>query len=139
MLLLVAVLAVAGAAQARLERSAYSADLRSCKYDRADAGEWLLANADLDCDRALSPHEIHVLRSNMLYWYEKLISSLHPQSDIIRHCDYDGDGAVSAEDFDRALPTCLHTCEDLATFYYYIIDRANFIDYAPDKDAEKCT
>lgn len=124
---------------AKIPRHKLPLELQRCKYNRNDAIDCVLKYGDGDHDRYLCPEEIAQLKKAQLHVWERVISYLHPSSDIMDHCDADRDGAVSEADFDKSIRTCLHTCEDLTTFFEYICLRADasIPPYVPKK--VKCT
>ena len=122
-------LAVVALTSCKVPRSKYTDDLRNCKYDRNDAIDCVQKYGDSNHDRLLTPDEIIVLKREMFYIWEKAVLLLHPQDDIMDHCDHDRDGVISERDFDESFNTCLHTCADVTDFNYYICDRAKKWNY----------
>lgn len=120
-------------AVAKLPRSRYNEDLANCPRDRNEAIDCILKYGDANHDRLIDSREIRILKDGVLYWYENWYDQLHPNDEIMKKCDHDGDGLVSERDFDNSLDTCLCKCEGVIDLMSRICDRAAANNYKPPR------
>lgn len=118
---------------AKLPRSMYNNDLATCARDRNEAIDCILKYGDADHDKRIDSREIRILKDGVLYWYENWYDALHPNDEIMKKCDRDGDGFVSEQDFDNSLDTCLCKCEGVLDLMARICDRAAANNYKPPR------
>lgn len=117
-----------------------SEDVRTCAYSREEALREARIYGDVDLDNRLCTAEISLYKANTLYFYERWLLALHPNNNIMNHCDIDRDGYITEEDFANSLDTCLHTCDDITTFFEYFLQRSARNNYVkPGPEAVDCT
>ena len=117
-----------------------SEDVRHCAYKREEALRLARIYGDVDLDNRLCSAEISLYKANTLYFYERWLLALHPNNNIMDHCDIDQDGYITEEDFANSLDTCLHTCDDITTFFEYFLQRSARNNYVkPGPAAVDCT
>lgn len=112
-----------------------SKDVLTCAYSRDEAMREARIYGDVDLDNRLCTAEISLYKANTLYFYERWLLALHPNSNIMDHCDIDRDGYITEEDFANSLDTCLHTCDDITTFFEYFLQRSarnNYVKPPPE-------
>ena len=97
----------------------------SCAHSRADGYECISRYGDLDGDGLLTRDEIDVLRARSLHYYERALGWIAGETTdtVMLHCDYDGDGVISASDFYASTKTCLRDCNAVESLFEYIFDR----------------
>lgn len=107
-----------------MSRSKHEADIASfenCKYQRLDAIAWMDKGFDMNGDGSLDMHECIQARKYYLKWWERPVAE--SCDTVFLHCDCDGDGLITQEDFERAVFTCLRNCETVMTIDKYIASR----------------
>lgn len=111
----------------------YSDDLKQCEFKRDDTIACMIKYGDINEDRKLDVEEIGIMKKNMLYFYEKFVALLHPDSEIMEHCDYNRDGFIDEDDFYKSYKTCMPFCFSVTDFNYYICSRAEYANYQKPK------
>jgi hypothetical protein len=132
------VLCCAALASARLSEP--TADVRDCDYSRGEALKLARLYGDVDRDNRLCTAEISLYKHKTLYFYERWLLALHPNSNIMAHCDLDGDGFITQDEFENSYDTCLHTCEDITMFFQYFLERSERSGYVkPPPETVDCS
>ena len=103
------------------ERCEHESDFESA---RADSLVCLHKYADVNRDGKICAAEIDAVRSVVLWPWEKLIGLAHPTSEMMERCDYDGDGFISASDFQKTIGNCIATCAAIRNLFGYVCSRA---------------
>ena len=96
-----------------------------CTQSREDAKECLLKYVDIDKNKQIDQNEIDAARSRNLYFYEKALAWIvaTDNTEIMRKCDFNKNGVITLDDFEKSKGTCLSKCESIAKLFYYVCDR----------------
>lgn len=101
-----------------------------CEHQREDAIECAQRYGDRNHDRLISSDEVDWMRSHYLSKVERTLVwiaekfGLDTTREVMEKCDYDGDGAISEEDFALTRDTCLKNCDRVSKLFHFICDRA---------------
>lgn len=105
-------------------------DFETCAHKRSDAIDCGLRYADTNHDGYVTPEEIEAVKRRYLSpivlataWVLEKIG-VEGTATIMQKCDFDKDGRISRDDFERSIGTCLATCKKVNTLFSIICDRA---------------
>lgn len=107
-----------------MTRGKHQADLDSfkdCPYQREDVLKAFHRGFDIDGSGKIEFDECKKARKYYLSWPERLVAE--PCETVFRHCDCDGDGSISPEDFLNSKFTCLRNCETIVMANHFIVSR----------------
>lgn len=107
-----------------MTRSAHQADLdsfKTCPYQRADVLQAFHKGFDINQNGRIEFDECEKARKYYLTWYERAVAE--PCETVFRHCDCDGDGGITPEDFLNAQFTCLRNCDTIVMANHFIVSR----------------
>lgn len=85
-----------------------------CSVHREDVIVLAATYFDVNNDELLSKKELEHAWNRLLYWYERIATMtpwVESASDIINHCDADGDEKLSLKDYYETRDHCLNSCE----------------------------
>ena len=79
-------------------------------FSRSQAIQCAFEIGDVDPqDGQITPHELDLLKSTYMKWWERLIGwlvSSTKTSNVLKNCDFNKDGVITREDFDQTEHTC---------------------------------
>jgi hypothetical protein len=103
-----------------------AADEATFRTMRNRASDCARRYGDTNEDGFIASDEIDSLKGKVLHFWERAAGWLISEStaEVIRRCDADGDGRISAADFEATRRTCLATPAAVAQFYTYFCARA---------------
>jgi len=76
---------------------------------------------DINGDGSIDMDECNQARHYYLSWAERMVAESCDK--VFEHCDCDGDGMISEEDFKRSVFTCLRNCKAGVMINHYIGSR----------------
>ncbi len=110
-----------GETMTRARHELDASSFKDCPHQRNDTLVWFDRGFDLDGDNAVSVDECNMARNKYTkFWERPLVPDC---AKIFRHCDCDGDGFISHQDFHKAVYTCMRDCKTVKLFYKFVISR----------------
>lgn len=107
-----------------MTRGEHEADVRSfleSPYKREDAIGWFKMGFDMNGDGGVDIHECEAARSHYLGVLE--LAFAETCETVMLHCDCDGDGVITEEDFQRSVFTCLRNAQAVKMIDYFLLSR----------------
>lgn len=105
-------------------RAAYEADLASwknCRWQRSDVINMTGMGFDLNGDKFIDAYEIEFARH--YYFSAPELIMAESTKEVMEHCDCDGDGVISEEDFLNSDMSCIRNCDKAAEVWYFLGSR----------------
>lgn len=136
LLLLMCATAVVGVISAKARVNIVQAPAASNRVMTAEGAiECGMKYADLDKDGRLSLREVKAIRDTLLgpvgrvgYWLASklpVIGDMISVQQIFDDCDYNHDGYITRDDFERMRATCLNTPGKVGDAYKYVCDKGD--------------
>jgi hypothetical protein len=107
-----------------MTRGKHQQDLNSWKNCPVKREEVMAINQmgfDINGDGSIDMDECNQARHYYLSWIERTVAESCDK--VFEHCDCDGDGKISKEDFQRSVFTCLRNCKAGVMINHYIGSR----------------
>lgn len=120
---------VNGGTKTRADYEADQASWIGCPWQRSDVIEWTGRGFDLNGDELIDEDEINTARHYYFEDYELIFGET--AAEVLDHCDCDGDGFISTDDFLNSKMTCIRNCNKAREVWWFLGSRiANGVPYS---------
>lgn len=112
-------------------KATYDSDINSwknCKWQRSDVINMTGLGFDLNGDQVIDAYEIEFARHYYFTSFELVFGE--STKEVIEHCDCDGDGRISQEDFLSSEMSCIRNCDKAEEVWWFLGSRIGSKPYS---------